>query len=460
MYKNVVILIPGILGSALSKDGTEIWGMSAGTIARGAFSAAKNLNALKLCGDDPNADDLGDGVVATRLLPDLHLIPGLWKIDGYADARTALLEHLDLVTDRNFFEFPYDWRRDTRVAARLLQQKARTWLRRWRESSGNGDARLILVAHSLGGLVARHFVEVLGGWQETAVLATFGTPFRGSPKALRALSNGLQGSVGSFRIYDLSEIVRSLTSVYQLLPIYKAYDSGNGQLARLTETASIKNISRDRAAAAMKFHNDISTAQALNAKLSGYDEGYRLLPFVGIDQPTFGFARSASEGVELLRRHTGYNYNGDGTVPRFSAMPPEWANEQGATFFANTHASLQNTTAALTHLCAVLKGADTDLSRFRAGRILAPLGLDIDDAYPSEEPVTIRATSQKYFQFLDAVVSPTDSNLPAIKARLWPSGESYEAKIALQPGAYRIEVTAREAIPVNDVFIVGPSAST
>ena len=35
-------------------------------------------------------DDPGDGVKATRLMPDLHLLPGLWSIDGYGQ----LLEYL------------------------------------------------------------------------------------------------------------------------------------------------------------------------------------------------------------------------------------------------------------------------------------------------------------------------------------------------------------------------------
>jgi len=35
--------------------------------------------------------------------------------------------------------------------------------RSWRAKSGNPDAQLVLVGHSIGGLVARYFVEVLGG---------------------------------------------------------------------------------------------------------------------------------------------------------------------------------------------------------------------------------------------------------------------------------------------------------
>lgn len=32
-------------------------------------------------------EDLGDGIRATRLLDDLIIIPGLWKLDGYTGIR-------------------------------------------------------------------------------------------------------------------------------------------------------------------------------------------------------------------------------------------------------------------------------------------------------------------------------------------------------------------------------------
>ncbi len=33
---------------------------------------------------------------------------------------------------KNFFTFPYDWRRDNRVAARRLKEQTNRWLREWR----------------------------------------------------------------------------------------------------------------------------------------------------------------------------------------------------------------------------------------------------------------------------------------------------------------------------------------
>ena len=86
---DVMVVIPGILGSVLELDGSEVWGLSGQAIVGNLLSLGRNIQRLKLpegIGDD----DPGDGVKATRLMPDLHLLPGFWTIDGYGQ----LLEYL------------------------------------------------------------------------------------------------------------------------------------------------------------------------------------------------------------------------------------------------------------------------------------------------------------------------------------------------------------------------------
>ena len=217
-FKDVVVILPGISGSALAKNGTEVWGTAVDTIARAIATRGDSIRSLALgAPDDPNIDDLGDGVEATHLIPDVHMIPGLWKIDGYSGLRARLQTALELELNRNLFDFPYDWRRDNRVSGRKLQCLCHSWLQNWRETSGNSDAKLVLVGHSMGGLVARYFLEVLGGWKDTRALITFGTPYRGSLNAVGYLANGYAKSIGPLDI-DLSETLRSFTAVYQLLP--------------------------------------------------------------------------------------------------------------------------------------------------------------------------------------------------------------------------------------------------
>ncbi len=202
--RDVVVVVPGILGSALEKDGRTVWDMSAGAALRALLSLGKSVKSLTLAGDDPDADDLGDGVSPTRILPDLHLIPGLWKIDGYGAITKRLQKQFELTPGENYFEFAYDWRRDNRVAARRLRRQSHDWLKAWRDKTGNDNAKLVLLAHSMGGLVSRAFLELEDGWKDTRTLVTFGTPYRGSLNAASFIANGMEKKLGPLTLIDLS----------------------------------------------------------------------------------------------------------------------------------------------------------------------------------------------------------------------------------------------------------------
>ena len=98
---DVVVLLPGILGSVLQKDRRDLWALNAGSVFRMVIGQAA-LDSLTLGDDSPDVDDLGDGITAPRLFPDAHLIPGLWKIDGYSKIQKWLLRTFDLQSERTF----------------------------------------------------------------------------------------------------------------------------------------------------------------------------------------------------------------------------------------------------------------------------------------------------------------------------------------------------------------------
>ena len=181
--KDVIVLLPGILGSVLERDGKEVWAPSPGAIGRALWKLGRNLNDLALVDDPWQQDDLGDGVTATRLMPDIHMIPGLWGIDGYSDISPMIRSTFDVTDGVNYFEFPYDWRRDNRVAARRLKDLADRALHARRKDVP--DAKVVLVGHSMGGIVSRYYLECLDGWRDTRALITFGTPYRGSHERSR-----------------------------------------------------------------------------------------------------------------------------------------------------------------------------------------------------------------------------------------------------------------------------------
>ena len=226
-------------------------------------------------------DDV-DGIQATSVIRDVHLIPGIWQIDGYTKLVDHIEQKFDVTLNENLFEFPYDWRRDNRVASRQLATQAQEWLKAWRAKSGNPDAKLIIIGHSMGGLVARHFLECRDGWRDTRQLITIATPYGGALGSLGTLVNGKK-----IKFFDLTDVARSMTALYQLLPVYPCYDDGGGHARPRSTEAAIPNLDAAKAKAALDFHMEIRAAVEQHLKDAEYvDNRYDIRPIVGIEQPT------------------------------------------------------------------------------------------------------------------------------------------------------------------------------
>ena len=464
---DVVVLLPGLTGSVLRKDGKDLWGPSMGALLKAALSGGDRLKPLVLREDPPDRDDLGDGVTATRLFSDVHLIPGLWKIDGYSRIAATLKKAFALVEGRNYFELPYDWRRDNRVAARQLARKAHEWLGAWRTSSGNADARLVLVAHSMGGLVARAFLELLDGWRVTRALVAFGTPFRGSPNSLDALCNGVRK--GPFGMIDLTVLARSCTSVHQLLPVYPVVDPGSGRLVRVSEAGALPGLAPARAATGLLFHEEIRRATEDHAGWGEYrDRGYAVFPVVGLGQETAQSVRVQGGRLEMLAAYAGEDLSGDGTVPRVSATPPERAAERREMYAGTRHAALQSAEATLTHLVGLLSALSLDLDAYRRGRaaryrrrpashLRAAIGFEAGDLYWRGEPVTVRARPSGESERLRVSVRPATGG--RVVARAWlgrgPDGWHRAELAPLPAGSWRLTVAGGPSVePAEDVIVV------
>jgi Lecithin:cholesterol acyltransferase len=452
--RDVVVLLPGITGSVLRKDGRDVWAVSMPAAFGALASLGRNLQALAVPADAPLDDD--GGVTAPRLMPDVHIVPGLWRIDGYTRIAEAIRRTFDVRPRENFFEFPYDWRRDNRVAAHRLAGASRRWLRDWRERSGNQHAKLILVAHSMGGLVARYFLEPLDGWRSTRMLVTFGTPYRGSVNALDFIANGMRKQLGPVTVVELTNLLRSFDSVYQLLPIYPCLDLGDGPLLRIAEATGVPGLDRGRAAAALGFHREIAQAVQSHERDQAYLDGrYSIHPIVGTFQPTLQSARLRGGRLEVLATLAGEDQDGDGTVPRVSATPLELSGQRRETYVANRHASLQNSESTLVQLVGLLADVDLDLSAYFGPRLR--LGLDVDDAFATGEPVSVRAKPEDEGGTLHAAVADTVIGQLRAQAPLRPDvGGWWSAQLGpFAQGSYRVTVWGDGAVePVSDVFAV------
>ena len=442
---DVVVLLPGITGSVLRDSrGRDLWAPTAGTAARALITLGRSLADLEL--RDEHADD---GVTAPLMIPDLHLIPGLWKIDGYSKVSGYLQQQFAVTPGKNFFAFPYDWRRDNRVAAHRLKEQTDRWLWQWRRESR--DAKLILVGHSMGGLVARYFLECLDGWRDTRRLVTFGTPYRGSLNALNFLTNGMRKQLGPVPVLDLSRLLRSFPSIYQLLPIYPCLDPGDGRLIRVSEAAGLPYVDQERVRAADGFHREIERAVTAHLDDELYRRSrYRIHPIVGTFQATLLSARRSGDSIDVVRTYPGFAPDGDGTVPRVSATPIEFPHEEGAMFAAERHGSLQHNDGVLVQLAGLLSGQDT--SRVRAG---TGAGLELDDAFGPGEPVTFQFRAADPMALLTAVVTTADLRVEVARLELGAAGDWRAGELAPPaPGTYRLTLAGDGVEPVTATFMV------
>lgn len=457
---DVVVLLPGIAGSVLSKDGKEVWSPAPDAVLRGLLSFGRSLKNLEVKDDDWKAADLGDGVEATRLVDAAHIIPGLWKIDGHSEIEHFLLTTFDLTREVNYFPFPYDWRRDNRASATRLQEKGREWLAAWRAKSGNPSAQLVLVGHSMGGLVARYFVEALGGWRDTKAVVTFGTPFYGSLNAVDFLVNGFRKNLGPFSV-DLSPLLRSMTSVQQLVPSYHCIYGPDGT-ATTPANAGLEQWKPAWNHALLAFQREMEDAAMANrADPEFIANPVVYQPITGRDQPTRQSAAVVDSKVELRFDRGGKDESGDGTVPLLSAALA--GTQQMRTFAPEKHSRLQTNTPLLNHLSGVIQALHAARIEDLRRTVTAWFALDVDDVYLPGEPVSVHVQALSDLDFgtlqeVAATVAVQDKETGQQVARRDVVVPRDRTEVVLGepgPGTYLLTVTGPAgAAVVSDVFAV------
>jgi pimeloyl-ACP methyl ester carboxylesterase len=481
---DLVVVLPGITGSILSKGGVDVWNLSARTAWSAAVSRGGSIRSLRLENDnDPDADLAPDGVRATGMIEDLIVVPGLFKLDGYSMLPQALDEAFELAPcdaddDQagNFLKFPYDWRRDVRFTARRLKKVVDRKLGLWRRKGGTTGSRVVLVAHSMGGLVAQYYLEALGGWADCRALITFGTPYRGAVQAIEYLVHGYK----MLRV-DLTETMRSFPSTYQLLPRYPAIvTEAGGKPKRVSELVDQLRLDAAGVRAHVALHAELDAAWDRNKADERYrNEGYLTIPVIGTKQPTLLSAvwdgAALTTGRSLPPGQEGLAAAGDGTVPQVSAIPLSQSSSKDfhGYFVAGRHETLQNQAFVLGDLIERLKLLQSPKLADVWGELTTPaqggsLSVDIDDIYASDEPIVLRAAAPDappgITPGLVARVERADGAAPPSTVPLAPgeAGVSSAMLPGLAPGVYRVEIGAAGAAaaryhPVQAVFEVDAS---
>ncbi len=342
------------------------------------------------------------------LLQDVQVLPGWTVIQGYttlwqglcaipgmiADSRAGG----EPVSDANLVAFSYDFRQSNRVSAQRLDGVIREQLRRL----GRIDEpdSVVIVAHSMGGLIARHWIANLGGHELCHALMTLGTPHRGAPKALDVLANGVPVVVGPLtrRAKRLGNVLSGWESMTELLPRYpciadpravgggvRVQDVGafGGRWAGLAEQGE----------RALLFQEEI-------------EDGWRRLErhpifraHVGISQPTTQSATISDHGIEVSELAPVWcdlgvfvMDAGDGTVPGISAFPitveDTGTYERAVTRVAASHGRIGNDEEAI-RFVELREGLAVRRTGARGNEARVALGLSAPDLVASGAPVEV-----------------------------------------------------------------------
>jgi pSer/pThr/pTyr-binding forkhead associated (FHA) protein len=241
MPRRPVVFVPGFMGSELWLGRERIW-----PNVKYLFT---NPEILRL--------NSGAPLEPRGILGEVVIVPNLVKLEQYSRLGDYLVEDLGYVRGQDLLEFAYDWRQDVRQSAQKLAEAIEAW---------PVKSPITLMAHSLGTLVSRYYVEKLGGKRRVERLILMGGPHRGVPKAAAGLVLGPNllpfGLLGD----RLREVLATFPSSYQILPTYPCALDQNGQQVDLLHEDSwlaerqlpLLHLARDFRAE-LGMHTSVST---------------------------------------------------------------------------------------------------------------------------------------------------------------------------------------------------------
>jgi pSer/pThr/pTyr-binding forkhead associated (FHA) protein len=283
-----VIFVPGLMGSNLWLGDQQVW-PSVKTILTGP-------EIFRYPSEVP--------LEARGIVEEVVIVPNLIKQDQYNRLGDYLVEELGYARGADFFEFAYDWRQDVRLSARELAQMV----------DGLPTSQPVtIIAHSLGTLVSRYYVERLGGKARVERLMVMGGPHQGTVKAMTSvliapavLPFGLMGE-------RLRQVLVTFPSSYQILPTYAcAQDQHLAKINFMEDESWLAEEHVPLLRAAQEFRRELGTRSSVPA-ISIFGYGYKTPSAVTLKRSPDG---------ELSDVAFVSTPNGDGGVLETSAVLP------------------------------------------------------------------------------------------------------------------------------------------
>ena len=249
--KPPLIIIPGILGTELVNQKTQkhVW-PELFPDDRDALSLPITSTNLRENRDEIVAARVIENANLGRLVPTIGVYAGLLQaLENYGGYKRGDIDNPASDGGHDtFYLFAYDWRRDNVEAAQLLAEK----LARLKTKLNQPELRFDVIAHSMGGLIARYYAmyggrDVLNdqtpepdwaGAQHLNRLILIGAPNAGSFDAFRSLIQGYSVTEANHTRVALfrglhRRMIFTVPSVYQLLPRNTGARFFNEKLERL-----------------------------------------------------------------------------------------------------------------------------------------------------------------------------------------------------------------------------------
>ena len=298
-----VIFVPGFMGSKLFCGASELW----------PNLPLPQLSQLELARDGrTNAGCAAAGPAAGQL------VETALSSDIYAST-VAFLRDLH---PEGFHLYAWDWRKNPEEAVAGLDALI--------DQVRPPDGKVVLMAHSMGGLVVRSYVEDPARAAKVARAVTVATPYWGSPKTLFPFVYGVEapGLSALDAVFDNDELrafARHLQGLFFLWPSarYGPWLSIEGRANPLTQGAQLDFVEE-------RGGNRSLLATALGAHAVRLDElrtnGVDYQTVVGSGIHTVGgieiksMPLSGIPGIPDLDLVSVDWVNGDGTVPLTSAV--------------------------------------------------------------------------------------------------------------------------------------------
>ncbi|WP_406690507.1 hypothetical protein REH65_32200 [Saccharopolyspora sp. ID03-671] len=378
------MLVPGLLGSALhdTVTGDTIWGLEPRWLVRMLSRPSNALEALKVTDEER---DGRTGRVVPSPLKYPAFLPGFGGLPPYRGLLRSLREGRRPETVR---EFSYDWRLPVAHNAGLLAKKVDELV----SDLGNPRAEVVLVAHSMGGLLCQHLHTIPGAVANVRNVVTLGTPFGGAAKAAAVLGGGTEISGPPWLREELRQAAVTMPGLYDLLPTYRCVVRGH-DLTRLT-ASDIAGLGGDAGLAA----NALRTRTELRDTLM---TGHHAL--LGVEQPTVS-SLDLTDGTVHGLPHTYVPVSadsvarepdgtlttlpglGDGTVPRNASLP---AADTARTPVALQHLPMASADVAITITRDIVVHGKADFGpRLGAG----DLGMRVPDVVTPQREWAVELT--------------------------------------------------------------------